>query len=91
MQDCKNCLIIRYFLITVLFIILFGLIFTDKIHYLAIIKPYYLSYLVLVLGLLIFIMKLYQYLNKLSTSNKSNKIGNSTRKPSKGMSSKKIN
>ncbi len=91
MQDCRNCLIIRYFLIAVLFIILIGLVFTDKIHYLAIIKPYYLAYLILILGLLIFIIKLYQYFKKLSTSNKSNKIGNSTRKSSKRVSSKEIN
>ncbi len=91
MQDCRNCLIIRYFLIAVLFIILVGLVFTDKTHYLSIIKPDYLAYLILFLGLLIFIIKLYQYLKKLSISNKSHKIGDSTRKSSKSVSSKKIN
>ena len=91
MQNCRSCLIIRYFLIAVLFIILIGLVFTDKTHYLAIIKPDYLAYLVLILGALIFIIKLYQYLRKLSISDKSNKIGNSARKSSKSMSSKKIN
>ena len=91
MQNCRSCLIIRYFLIAVLFIILIGLVFTDKTHYLAIIKPEYLAYLVLILGALIFIIKLYQYLRKLSISDKSNKIGNSSRKSSKSMSSKKIN
>ncbi len=91
MEDCRNCLIIRYFLIAVLFIILVGLVFTDKTHYLSIIKPDYLAYLILFLGLLIFIIKLYQYFKKLSISNKSNKIGDSSRKSSKSMSSKKIN
>ena len=91
MQDCRNCLIIRYFLIAVLFIILVGLVFTDKTHYLSIIKPDYIAYLILFLGLLIFIIKLYQYFKKLSISNKSHKIGDSTRKSSKSMSSKKIN
>jgi disulfide bond formation protein DsbB len=90
-QDCRNCLIIRYFLIAVLFIILVGLVFTDKTHYLSIIKPDDLAYLILFLGLLIFIVKLYQYLKKLSISNKSHKIGDSTRKSSKSMSRKKIN
>ena len=91
MQDCRNCLIIRYFLIAVLFIVLVGLVFTDKTHYLSIIKPDYLAYLILFLGLLIFIIKLYQYFKKLSISNKPNKIGDSSRKSSKSMSSKKIN
>jgi len=90
-QNCRSCLIIRYFLIAVLFIILIGLVFTDKTHYLAIIKPDYLAYLVLILGAFVFIIKLYQYLRKLSISDKSNKIGNSSRKSSKSMSSKKIN
>ena len=90
MQDCRNCLIIRYFLIAVLFIILVGLIFADKTHYLAVIKPHYLAYLILILGPLIFIIKLYQYLRKLSVSNKSNKIRNGSRKPPKSVSSKKI-
>ena len=91
MQNCRNCMIIRYFLISVLFIILIGLIFTDKTHYLAVVKTDYLAFLILVLGLLIFIVKIFQYLKKLSISNKSNKIGNSSRKPSKSMSSKKVN
>ena len=91
MQNCRSCLIIRYFLIAVLFIILIGLVFTDKTHYLAIIKPDYLAYLILILGTFIFIIKLYKYLRKLSISDKSNKIGNSSRKSSKSMSSKKIN
>ena len=90
-QDCRNCLIIRYFLIAVLFIILVGLVFTDKTHYLAIIKPDYIAYIILIIGLLIFIVKLYQYFKGLSISNKSNKVRNSARKSSKSMSSKKIN
>ena len=57
MQNCRNCLIIRYFLISVLFIIIIGLIFTEKTHYLAIIKPDYLAYLILVLGLIILYLK----------------------------------
>ena len=90
MQDCRNCLIIRYFLISVLFIILLGLVFTDKTHYLSFIKPYYLAYLVIVIGTIIFLSKLYQYFRKSSVSNQSDKIGNTSRKSAKGVSSKKI-
>ena len=91
MQDCRNCLIIRYFLIAVLFIVLVGLVFTDKTHYLSIIKPDYLAYLILFIGFFIFIIKLYQHLKKLPISNKSDKIGDSTGESPKSMSSKKIN
>ena len=90
MQNCRNCLIIRYFLFAVLFLVIVGLVFTDKTHYLAIIKPHYLAYLILIIGFLIFILKLYQHLKKLSISNKSNVIRNISRKSSKSMSSKKI-
>ena len=91
MQDCRNCLIIRYFLIAVLFIILVGLVFTDKTHYLSFIKPYYAAYVILILGILIFFSKLYQHLRKLSASNQSNEIRNTSRKPTKSMSGKKVN
>ena len=61
MQNCRNCLIIRYFLIAVLFIVLMGLVFTDKTHYLSFIKPYYAAYLVFFFGLAVFFLKLTQY------------------------------
>ena len=89
-QNCRNCLIIRYFLFAVLFLVIVGLVFTDKIHYLAIIKPYYLAYLILIMGFLIFLLKLYQYFKKLSITNKSHVIGDISGKPSKSMSRKKV-
>ena len=92
MTNCKNCLIIRYFIIAVLIIILAALLFTDKMKYLSFINPEKISYLVIILGSLVFLFKLFSYLKKKSTfTNKSNKIRNMTRKPAKSMSSKKIN
>ena len=93
MQNCRNCLIIRYFLIAVLFIVLMGLVFTDKTHYLSFIKPYYAAYLVFFFGLAVFILKLTQYFlkKKLSISNQSDEIRDTTRKPTKSMTSKKVN
>ena len=92
MANCKNCLIIRYFLISVLMLILLALVFTDKLQYLSFINPAKVSYLIFLIGILIFLFKLYEYLkNKLLVSNKSNKVRNVTGKPSKSVSSKKIN
>jgi len=93
MQNCRNCLIIRYFLIAVLFIVLMGLVFTDKTHYLSFIKPYYAAYLVFFFGLAVFFLKLTQYFfkKKLSISNQSDEIRDTTRKPTKSMTSKKVN
>ena len=92
MTNCKNCLIIRYFMIAVLVIILAALLFTDKMKYLSFINPEKISYLVIVLGTLVFLFKLFSYLKTKSTfTNKSNKVRNMAGKPSKSMSSKKVN
>ena len=77
MTNCKNCLIIRYFIVAVLVIILAALLFTDKMKYLSFINPEKISYLVIILGILVFLFKLFSYLKKKSTfTNKSNKVRN---------------
>ena len=92
MTNCKNCLIIRYFIVAVLVIILAALLFTDKMKYLSFINPTKFSYLVIILGIFVFLFKLFSYLKKKSTvTDKSNKIRNLSRKSTKSMSSKKIN
>ena len=92
MTNCKNCLIIRYFLVAVLVIILAALLFTDKMKYLSFINPTQISYLVIIVGIFVFLYKLFSYLKKKSTfTDKSDKIRNLSRKSSKSMSSKKIN
>ena len=83
-------LFIRYFLIAVFFIIAFGLIFTDKVNYLSIINPLNFSYFVLLIGFLIFLIKLFAYVKKSFFLNQSNKVGYFPRKSSKRMSRKKI-
>ena len=91
MQNCKNCIIIRYFLVSVLMLILIALVFTDKMKYLAFVNPEKISYFIIFLGILIFLAKIYNnYVKNLFISKKSNKVGNVPRKSSKGMSSKKI-
>ena len=92
MTNCKNCLIIRYFIVAVLVIILAALLFTDKMKYLSFINPTQISYLVIIVGIFVFLFKLLKYLKKKSTfTDKSYKIRNLSRKSSKSMSSKKIN
>ena len=88
---CKNCMTIRYFLVSVFVLVLVGLIFTDKMVYLKFITPYNVAIFITMGGLTIFIIKLIKYfLQKSSIFDQSNKIRNSTRKSSKSMSSKKI-
>jgi disulfide bond formation protein DsbB len=55
---CKNCQIIRIFLLSVVFIILLSLIQSDKLHYLKIITPYNAAFLIIFLGLIMFCVKL---------------------------------
>ncbi len=64
-----------------LVIILAALLFTDKMKYLSFINPEKISYLVIILGILVFLFKLFSYLKKKSTfTNKSNKVRNMARK-----------
>ncbi len=92
MNNCKNCLIIRYFIVAVLIIILAALLFSDKMKYLSFINPEKFSYVVIILGILVFFIKLFSYIKKkLTFTHKSNKIRDMSRKPSKSVSSKKIN
>jgi undecaprenyl pyrophosphate phosphatase UppP len=92
MTNCRNCLIIRYFIVAVLVIILAALLFTDKMKYLSFINPEKISYLVIILGAFVFLFKLFSYLKKKSTiTDKSDKIRNMAGKSTKSMSSKKVN
>ena len=90
MMQCKNCLVIRYFLIAVFLIVVFGLVFTEKTKYLSFIKPVNVSYLILVVGLIIFGIKVFQYFKKSFFFNKSYKVWYFRRKSSKSMPRKKI-
>ena len=59
---CKNCYIIRFFLIAVIFIILLALIQNDKLHYLDFVTPLNAATLIIILGLVMFLIKLTIYL-----------------------------
>ena len=92
MTNCKNCLIIRYFIVAVLIIILAALLFTDKMKYLSFINPTKISFLVIIVGIFVFLFKLFSHLKQKSTvTDKSDKIRNLSGKSTKSMSSKKIN
>ena len=92
MSNCKNCLFIRYFLVSVIIIVLTALIFTENLKYLSFVTPTLLSYLIILLGVIVFIIKvIVYYRKKLSIFNKPNKVRNMTRKPSKSMTRKKVN
>ena len=58
---CKNCYIIRFFLIAVIFIILLALIQNDKLHYLDFVTPSNAATLIVFLGVIMFLVKLSKY------------------------------
>ena len=58
---CKNCYIIRFFLIAVIFIILLALIQNDKLHYLDFVTPANAATLIVFLGVIMFLVKLTKY------------------------------
>ena len=58
---CRNCYIIRLFLLAVVFIVLFSLIQSDKLHYLDFVTPSNAATLIVFLGVIMFLVKLTKY------------------------------
>ena len=58
---CQNCRIIRFFLLSVLLIVLLGFIKNDKLHYLQIVTPQNAAIVIISLGLIMFLIKLGKY------------------------------
>ena len=76
-ETCRSCAIIRTFIILVICIVVFGILFSDKLHHLSFVTPWSVAYLILIFGTISFIIKLLIYKlkkNKLPISNKSDKI-----------------
>ena len=58
---CRNCYIIRLFLLAVVFIILLALIQSEKLHYLDFVTPSNAATLIVFLGVIMFLVKLSKY------------------------------
>ncbi len=77
MEECKSCRIIRTFIILVICVVVFGILFSEKLHYLSFVTPSSAAYAILIIGSIGFIAKLLFYKlkkNKSSIPDKSNKI-----------------
>mgnify|MGYP006099706689 FL=1 len=61
-RKCQNCMIIRIFLLSVLFIVLLGLIKSDKLHHLQVVTPTNAAILIIILGIIMFLVKLTKYI-----------------------------
>ena len=75
-STCRICIIIRLFIISVLFLLIIALTLTDKLEYLSFINSWNIAFLILFLGSISFVVKLLAYINekkKLSISKKSDK------------------
>ena len=59
---CRNCYIIRLFILAVLFIVLFALIQNDNLHYLDFVTPSNAATLIILLGVIMFLVKLTKYI-----------------------------
>ena len=58
---CRNCYIIRLFLLAVVFIVLFALIQSDNLHYLNFVTPSNAATLIFILGIIMFLVKVTKY------------------------------
>jgi|MDSV01.2.fsa_nt_gb uncharacterized membrane protein len=73
---CRICIIIRLFIVSVLFLLIIALTLTDKLEYLSFINAWNVAILILFFGSVSFFIKLFFYFNekkKLSISKKSDK------------------
>ena len=61
MKNCRICLIIRYFVLSVIFLIVISVTLTDDLHYLSFITPWNAVSLIFLLGFFVFIVKLIEY------------------------------
>ena len=61
-HKCRNCRIIRIFLLSVLFIVLLGLIKSDKLHHLQLITPSNAAIFIIFFGVVMFFFKLAKFL-----------------------------
>ena len=61
MKGCRLCMIIRYFIACVFFLIIVALTLGDNLHYLSFITPWNAVYLIISLGIILFFWKLYVY------------------------------
>ena len=59
---CRNCYIIRLFLLAVVFIVLFALIQNDNLHYLDFVTPTKAATLIILLGVIMFLIKLTKHI-----------------------------
>ena len=60
-HKCRNCYIIRLFLLAVVFIVLFALIQNDNLHYLNFVTPSNAATLIFILGIIMFLAKVTKY------------------------------
>ena len=58
---CRNCYIIRLFLLAVVFLVLFALVQSDNLHYLDSVTPSNAATLIIIIGIIIFLVKVTKY------------------------------
>ena len=64
MKNCRICLFIRYFIVSVIFIVITSIIFMDDLSYFAFVTPWNVVKIIFFLGSLLFIFKLFEYYKK---------------------------
>ena len=64
MKNCRICLFIRYFIISVIFIIVSSIIFVDDLSYFAFVSPWNAVKVIFFLGSLLVLFKLFEYYKK---------------------------
>ena len=64
MKNCRVCVYIRFFIASVLMILIISVLFTDNLEFFSFVTPWNAVKLIFTLGTLLFLFKLIDYFRK---------------------------
>ena len=64
MKNCRICLFIRYFIISVIFIVITSIVFVEDLSFFSFVTPWNAVKIIFILGIILFISKVSEYFKK---------------------------
>jgi len=64
MKNCRVCVYIRFFIASVLMILIISVLFTDNLEFFSFVTPWNAVKLIFTLGILLFLFKLIDYFRR---------------------------
>ncbi len=64
MKNCRICIFIRYFIISVVFIVITSVVFVEDLSFFSFVTPWNAVKIIFILGIILFISKVSEYFKK---------------------------